>query len=225
MNAVIVETVGRIMHLPSTRFRAAAVVLCIGILAGSGCRHRTTAVDAQYNRKLENLEAQFLAKAVSPKCEGRASRPSTHIYRHDGIEVRQRCGLIYHEVFNVLFLRDFERSVCFEPRSSDSCQQRIAEMWLARLAERYEAADLEAVGQKCRAYPRKCEDPMTVEFWALRSHHEHLRDWLRAQGERIERQRTQEHIAASVDQLAADLRQIHAIEAWGNAFDYMNSGQ
>lgn len=143
-----------------TSFRGLGLVLVVllGCRQGRGERQDATSETLSRIQVAQNAATAKLFRA-------RCAKPE---------EVGRRCGLIAREVFSQMSVDNFAAKVCGLGAESmdDACAAKFAEMWLARLEERYEFADLHALGRKCRAHPVECRDPAQLEMWWMASHND-----------------------------------------------------
>ncbi len=106
--------------------------------------------------------------------------PSTHVIdAGGGVMVKQHCGLVFNEIASPELFADFVRGVChsFDGTVTTECSAKFMDMFIARLGERYIAADWSAISLKCRAYPLGCQQPIAVERIVLESHNAGVRAW------------------------------------------------
>jgi hypothetical protein len=100
-----------------------------------------------------------------------------------------RCGYVYPRVYKEEYVAEFRASVCREELGSpmsDACAEKLADTFITRLVERYTAADVSYVGQRCRAYPIKCQTARWLEERFRRSHNKNVKDDYYAALERAE---------------------------------------
>lgn len=113
----------------------------------------------------------------------------------------------------------FAREICgLESDTLDeACNERFAEMFIARLSECYASAKWTAVMQRCTAYPFECNSAVAIERQLLASHNAGIEAWYlgavryahaRQQAWAEQQQVAQQRIAA---ERAADRRRF-----WGN---------
>jgi hypothetical protein len=136
-----------------------------------------------YRSGLWLIRKQYVENIVSPACNGVASAPATqevtegdlwpsHPLR-GGHVYQQPCGMIANEMSTPEYQTRFVQSLCVG-RSEGvdlgaACAQRFRQTFMARLVERYWAANLERVNNRCQAHPIECSDLETLERWAIES--------------------------------------------------------
>lgn len=144
-------------------------------LAGLICSCRSTyspGMAATYDDRRARLEDWLFANTVNPQCDGQDSAPATMNVKPLGVYSRaheQPCGLVVNEVRSPAYKAEFFEKVC--GRMDDaSCADKYERTFIARLAERYVAADLNAVSTRCTAHPIDCANMAALELWVLESH-------------------------------------------------------
>lgn len=115
---------------------------------------------ARYERDVQDIEAEKRATEWKEQCASKDER---------------RCGLVFDEVNDAAFAKNFIAKVCEEdPQrlegASKACRARFRKMFLARLAERYVEVTPKALKTRCDAHPEKCKSPRKVERWMLKEH-------------------------------------------------------
>jgi hypothetical protein len=105
--------------------------------------------------------------------------PSAQIVDAGGVEVRQGCGLVANEVYTTAFRARFAHEICglADDALDEPCEKRFAEMFIARLSERYASADWAAISRRCTAYPFECKTPHAIEAHLLASHNAGISAW------------------------------------------------
>ncbi|MCX5743024.1 MAG: hypothetical protein NT062_11065 [Proteobacteria bacterium] len=153
------------------------------LLLLGGCFSASDAtVVIEYDRRenVGRVNELTLARWISPACDGVADHaPSTHLVDPPpGVlhGVRQACGMIVSEILNDTAIKNFEDRVC-DGADTPACGAIFADMFLARLRERYVYANWDRVLLHCRAYPIPCKSWHKLETWARESHNQAVRTW------------------------------------------------
>jgi hypothetical protein len=136
-----------------------------------------------YRSELWLIRKQYVENVVSPACNGVASAPATqevtegdlwpsHPLRW-GHVYQQPCGMIAHEMNTAEYQTRFVQSLCVGRSDGvdlgQACAQKFRQTFLARLVERYWAANLERVNNRCQAHPIECSNLETLERWTIES--------------------------------------------------------
>lgn len=171
-------------------------------------------------------QTEFEASYIAPDCKNKTV----------GVVEVSRCGLpVFADVYDDAAVNRFATKVCAvdlasEPMTS-ACAQKLEEKFAARLAERYELADWQAVTIRCTGHPEDC-DGRAMERWALESHNKAALDRYRAAREQVTvaelradaagAEEAQEAAASAA--AAAKDRQLKAIGTLRNVFDSLSHG-
>jgi hypothetical protein len=136
-----------------------------------------------YRSGLWLIRKQYVENIVSPACNGVTSAPATqevtegdlwpsHPLRA-GHVYQQPCGMIANEMNTPEYQTRFVQTLCVERSDGvdlgEACAQKFRQTFMARLVERYWAANLERVNNRCQAHPIECSDLETLERWAIES--------------------------------------------------------
>jgi hypothetical protein len=136
-----------------------------------------------YRSGLWLIRKQYVENVVSPACNGVASGPATqevtegdlwpsHPLR-GGHVYQQPCGMIAHEMNTPEYQSRFVQSLCVDASDgvdlAAACARKFRQTFMARLVERYWAANLDRVNNRCQAHPIECSDLETLERWAIES--------------------------------------------------------
>jgi hypothetical protein len=148
-----------------------------------------------YRTGLWLIRKRYVENIVSPACNGVASAPDTqevtegdlwpsHPLRA-GHVYRQPCGLISNEMNTPDYQTRFVQSLCVGRSDGldlgKACARRFRQTFIARLVERYWAANLERVNNRCQAFPIECSDLETLERWAIESQNEAVSEQARVE--------------------------------------------
>lgn len=128
--------------------------------AAERAKEKVRVADEKAAEEMNDAASEAQELMVSPRCR---------------VAWANQCGLIAAEVEKPEFLKRFVENVCgFEPQQPDEpvpaeCMGRFARMFVARLQDRYWAANFAKVQTWCEGYPEKC-DNAALEMKLLNSH-------------------------------------------------------
>jgi hypothetical protein len=143
---------------------------------GLGCQSTSRAIDDRAADEMAEVHRDAQLAIVQSSCPG-------------GRPIGPSCGLYMRYLTTPDFRERFRASRC-EARTEEECQTLYERMLTAQLKERYFAADVEAVTQRCDLDPGKCDDPVAYEMLLLDSHNDEIgRRGVRAQIEVEENRR------------------------------------
>src|SRR5262249_31783605 len=142
------------------------------------------------------------------------SAPSEHLVEQSGLRVKQRCGMVVVEILADAAISRFVREVCGGTDNPD-CGQRLWEMFVARLQERYAFANWGDVVNKCKAYPVECKQWIQIELWATNSHNEGVLGWTRTAFAEANTKYQAEYERAYEEELDRRRRLGAALQAFG----------
>jgi hypothetical protein len=150
-----------------------------------------------YRSGLWLIRKQYVENVVSPVCNGVASAPATqevtegdlwpsHPLR-GGHVYQQPCGMIANEMNTSEYQTRFVESLCIGRSDAgdpgEACAQKFRQTFMARLVERYWAANLERVNNRCQAHPFECSDLETLERWTIESQNDAVSERARVETE------------------------------------------
>ena len=107
-------------------------------------------------------------------------------------EIRPNCGYILRHTATDDFRAKFRERVC-AAKDAEQCEIAFQRMIDAQLAQRYFAADWNAVGTDCDLSPPKCDDPIVFEQMLLHSHNTNVVSKFDAEAARVEADRRRKH--------------------------------
>jgi hypothetical protein len=125
------------------------VLLAAVVLAGqTSCRR---------DHRIRNAAA-----AERRAAKNEASREKVYASCWDKRPEGAACGLIADRFFSEDAIDTFIDDRC-AGEVDDLCRKALVAEWIDRLYDRYDAADVKAVGRFCVKHPRQCEDPEYFE--------------------------------------------------------------